>query len=84
MNDLMENVDLRIEHKFHKDLLENCSECYKEARKCKDCNGYGEVSVMESVYPGEPHQALVGSEICENCSGDGVEPDEEIINERFY
>lgn len=31
---------------------------------CEDCEDTGEVSCMESVYPGEPHMAMVGTEMC--------------------
>lgn len=32
---------------------------------CPDCDGTGEVDCMETVYPGEPHMAMVGSRKCD-------------------
>lgn len=32
---------------------------------CEMCNGTGEIDCMESVYPNEPHMAMVGSRTCE-------------------
>ena len=55
----------------------------KKAKLCEECNGVGEVNTMESVYPGEPHMAPIGSEKCANCIGSGYEPDEEVIVERI-
>lgn len=55
----------------------------KKAKLCEECNGFGEVNTMESVYPGEPHMAPIGSEVCDNCLGSGEEQDEEIIIERI-
>lgn len=55
--------------------------------KCLDCNGLGEVSTMQSVYPGtrDSHiQAFVGTNKCENCNGTGLEPDQDIVKERIY
>lgn len=31
---------------------------------CLDCEGTGEVSRMEAVYPGEPHMADIGTQKC--------------------
>jgi len=31
---------------------------------CPDCHGTGELRTMESVYPGEPHMADVGTRKC--------------------
>jgi hypothetical protein len=31
---------------------------------CPECNGTGEVSQMEYVYPGEPHMADTGTRPC--------------------
>ena len=56
----------------------------KEQSKCLECNGKGELDVMERVYPNEPHMAPIGSETCDNCHGTGIEPDEQIILERIY
>jgi hypothetical protein len=36
------------------------------------CGGTGEVTTMETVYPGEPHQAPIGTAPCPDCS---PEPD---------
>ena len=36
----------------------------QEEDVCEYCGGTGEVDVMESVYPNEPHQALVGTQKC--------------------
>lgn len=55
----------------------------KKLQKCEDCKGFGEVSVMEKVYPGEPHEALIGSAKCENCSGTGEEQDDDIVKIRI-
>lgn len=32
---------------------------------CEICQDTGEVDTMESVYPGEPHQAPIGTQKCE-------------------
>lgn len=32
---------------------------------CPICGGSGEVSIMEAVYPGEPHMAYIGTRQCE-------------------
>lgn len=45
-------------------LLHAIKEAEEEERPCEDCNGTGEVSVMEAVYPGEPHMADVGTRKC--------------------
>ena len=45
--------------------------------ECGACGGTGIVSVMESVYPGEPHQAPTGTQECIECNGTG-EIEEEI------
>ena len=55
----------------------------KEAKKCKECNGIGEVSTMEKVWANEPHMAPVGSAVCANCIGSGEEMDEDIVLERI-
>lgn len=52
-------------------------------KRCEECGGVGEVNIMESVYPGEPHMAPIGSEKCFNCNGSGKEPNEDIIIERI-
>lgn len=36
---------------------------------CQTCGGTGEVTTMESVYPGEPHMAPIGSAPCPDCRG---------------
>lgn len=41
---------------------------------CDECGGDGTISVMEQVYPGEPHMADVGSRPCPSCQA--VEPDD--------
>ncbi len=46
-----------------------------EEEVCEHCGGTGEVSVTESVYPGEPHMAMVGTRTCE-CSIREEEPEE--------
>jgi hypothetical protein len=38
---------------------------------CMNCNGDGEVSKTEAVYPGEPHMADIGTEACPDCDGTG-------------
>lgn len=56
------------------------------AKRCEFCNGIGEVTTMESVYPGGPDahiQAPIGTEICDNCNGTGLEEDDEIVKERI-
>jgi hypothetical protein len=58
----------------------------EEAKKCTECEGIGELSLMESVYPGTPDsyiQAPIGSEPCSNCIGTGLEPYEDIVRERL-
>ena len=43
MQDLMENKDLRIEHKMHTDKwYENCSMCFKEKNTCISCGGWSD------------------------------------------
>lgn len=37
----------------------------KIEKLCTYCNGTGEVDSMEQVYPGEPHQAPIGTRKCE-------------------
>jgi phosphatidylethanolamine-binding protein (PEBP) family uncharacterized protein len=36
----------------------------KEEMRCTECNGTGEITTMERVYPGEPHTAPVGTAAC--------------------
>lgn len=48
---------LQRAHKF-------ASLCLEIAEECKECGGTGEVSFYESVWYGEPHQALVGTRKC--------------------
>ena len=55
----------------------------KKAKQCEECNGIGEVSTMEIVWPNEPHIADIGTEKCANCFGTGEEPDEAIVVERI-
>lgn len=40
-----------------------CGEWHEDV--CEMCDGTGEVSCMEAVYPGEPHMADVGTQTCE-------------------
>jgi RecJ-like exonuclease len=35
-----------------------------EIEVCEHCDGTGEVSVDEQVYPGEPHTASIGTRKC--------------------
>lgn len=35
--------------------------------ECHTCDDTGEVTTMEAVYPGEPHQAPVGTGTCPDC-----------------
>ena len=56
----------------------------QEIKKCSSCLGNGEVSVMEKVYPGEPHVAPIGVEKCEECNGTGIETDEETLIDRVF
>lgn len=46
-------------------------------RVCRTCGGEGEVRTMEYVYPGEPHQADIGSAPCPDCSPRKREEDRE-------
>ena len=58
----------------------------EQAKKCQFCNGIGEVTTMESVYPGGPDahiQAPIGTETCDNCNGTGLEEDNDIVKERI-
>lgn len=53
----------------HHDPIEiyTCVKCEKECDVedvCAECGGTGEVSVMEAVYPGEPHMADIGTQKC--------------------
>lgn len=43
--------------------------------KCEECGGYGYVSVMERVYPNEPHMAPTGEERCPKCNSRNYEDD---------
>ena len=45
-----------------------------KAEVCETCGGTGEVATLDSVYRNEPHQALVGSQPCPDCSSN--EPDD--------
>ena len=59
----------------------------QDYNKCNECKGTGELSVMESVYPGTPDShimAPIGSEKCLDCNGTGIEPNEQIILERIF
>lgn len=48
----------------HDDKCE-CDMCEKiNSEVCSFCMGTGEVGRMEQVYPGEPHQALTGTQAC--------------------
>ena len=47
---------------------------------CPTCNGTGEVSQSEQVYPNEPHTAEIGSAPCPDCQSVG-EYDESDNNE---
>jgi len=38
---------------------------------CEHCDGTGEVTVMETVWAGEPHQAPTGTRKCICVLGDG-------------
>lgn len=46
---------------------------------CETCDGTGEVTTMEYVYPGEPHMAPIGTAPCPDCSlrEREYEPDDE-------
>lgn len=47
-----------------------CTKCQKNCEVeevCAHCLGTGEVWAMGSVYPGEPHQALVDMRDCPFC-----------------
>lgn len=35
---------------------------------CSTCDGSREVTTMERVYPGEPHEAPIGTARCPDCS----------------
>ncbi len=44
-----------------------CKKCGKTCdvdEVCAHCFGIGEVEVMERVYPGEPHMAPIGTQLC--------------------
>jgi len=55
----------------------------KKHFECLDCKGIGEVSTMERVYNDDIHLAPVGIETCQNCSGTGLEPNEDLVVERI-
>lgn len=40
-------------------------------KKCDTCDGTGEVTTMEYVYPNEPHMAPIGTKTCIDCNGSG-------------
>lgn len=45
-----------------------CSKCNKECEAiCATCWGTGEINTMEKVYPGEPHEAPIGTQKCPDC-----------------
>lgn len=57
-----------------------CSKCKKECEVeevCEFCLGEGEVTTMETVWPGEPHQAPIGTQKCICRLGDGPDRDDE-------
>ena len=57
-----------------------CSKCDRLCDAiCEFCEGTGEVSQMESVYPGEPHMADIGTRKC-ICK---IEEDDEDYDEDF-
>jgi hypothetical protein len=56
-------------------MIEN-EEIEKEV--CEMCGGTGEVTTMETVYPGEPHMAPIGVGPCECMM---PEPDQEPYND---
>lgn len=45
--------------------------------ECETCQDTGEVDAMESVYPGEPHMANIGTDRCPDCNC----PDEDDYDE---
>lgn len=78
--------DNYLEHDLHaKEYDEHCSECFKKASLCMDCDGLGELRTMESVYGGSDSHitAPIGSKVCDNCRGSGQELDVDIIKERL-
>lgn len=48
----------------------------EKEEECVYCNGTGIVDAVEAVYPGEPHQAHVGSRQCVCQMGDEDDWDE--------
>ena len=61
--------DFKDNPRDHHDLIEiyTCEKCKKECeveQVCAECLGTGEVTTMEYVYPGEPHQAPIGTRTC--------------------
>ena len=44
------------------------TELKAELEVCETCGGTGEVATLDSVYRNEPHQALVGSQPCPDCT----------------
>lgn len=51
----------RNAERLEKIVLEN------DGDVCEMCGGSGEVDCMESVYPNEPHMAMVGIQKCSEC-----------------
>jgi hypothetical protein len=45
-------------------LLHAIKEAEEEERPCEHCDGRGYVDTMDTVFPGEPHQANVGTRPC--------------------
>ena len=41
-----------------------------EQYDCETCEDTGEVTTMETVYAGEPHQAPTGTGRCPDCRGE--------------
>jgi hypothetical protein len=61
--------DFKDNPRDHHDPIEiyTCPKCKQECEGedvCEDCLGTGEVTTMETVWAGEPHQAPIGTQKC--------------------
>lgn len=59
---ICKHCDRHVDTNFDAEHEDEC-----EDRPCETCDGTGEVSSMEQVYPGEPHMADIGTQPCPDC-----------------
>jgi len=53
----------------------------EEEYDCFICKDTGEITIMESVYPGEPHMAPIGTQpcICQIDDDDSIDDDDMML-----